>query len=132
MTMKQLSPSLRKAAVLVSALDERQAEALLLQMGEENAAKVRSALVELHDVPLEEQQRVLAEFFHAQNGSPQSTSDDGGVDLELNPAVEAAAATFAAAPEPSNPPATVEPEPSFDFLADVDPKAIAAVLAREL
>ena len=62
----QLSPSLRKAAVLISALDEPTAERILQQMGADDAAKVRSALVELDDIPAEEQQQVLAEFLQQQ------------------------------------------------------------------
>jgi flagellar motor switch protein FliG len=126
-----LPPSLRKAAVLISALDEREADALLQQMGDENAAKVRSALFELHDISAAEQQQVLAEFLQAQNRSSQPDSNDGGVDLEINPEVEAAAEAFSPPSEP-NRAAAIELEPSFDFLADVDAKAIATVLSREL
>jgi flagellar motor switch protein FliG len=118
--------------VLISALDEREADALLQQMGEENAAKVRSALVELQDVPAEEQQQVLAEFLTAQNRAPQPEPDDGGVDLDINPALEAAVVNYVP-PEPPPVAAVVADEPpSFDFLADVDAKAIATVLSREL
>src|SRR6478735_4272486 len=100
--MSQLPPSLRKAAVLISALDEREADALLQQMSAEDAAKVRSALVELQDVAADEQQQVLAEFLRAQSRSQQPQQDDGGVDLEINPAVEAAIDSFVA-PEPQTP-----------------------------
>ncbi len=130
-----LSPSLRKAAVLIASLDEQSADALLRPMSTDDAAKVRSALVELDEIPADEQQRVLADFLHRQ-GAPalvvNATDDD--VSLDLDPDVEAAAA------QPTLPPSLqlyaplaeiTEPEP-FAFLEQVDAKAIAAVLSREL
>ncbi|HEY2415848.1 MAG TPA: FliG C-terminal domain-containing protein [Pirellulaceae bacterium] len=130
--MSQLPPSLRKAAVLISALNEREADALLQQMSADDAAKVRSALVELQDISAEEQQQVLAEFLTAQNRSQQPEPDDGGVDLDISPAVEAAIENYVP-PEPQKViPAATDDRPSFDFLADVDAKAIATVLSREL
>jgi flagellar motor switch protein FliG len=130
--MSQLSPSLRKAAVLISALDERAAEAILQQMSSDDAAKVRSALVELDNVPAAEQQQVLTDFLRAQSGGHQPADAADGVDLELTPAVEDAIDES----EPvKHPPAAIpvfnEP-PTFDFLAEVDSQAIATVLSREL
>jgi flagellar motor switch protein FliG len=130
--MSQLSPSLRKAAVLISALHEREADVLLQQMGAENAAKVRSALVELQDVSTAEQQQILAEFLIAQNRSQQPEPDDDGVDLDIDPAVEAAVENYISAEPQKIIPTATDEQPSFDFLADVDAKAIAAVLSREL
>lgn len=130
--MSQLSPSLRKAAVLISALDERAADALLQQMSSEDAAKVRNALVELDNVPPAEQRQVLADFLQAQSGSRPSADATGGVDLELTAAVEEAAEQVAPVKHtPSAAPAFHEPQ-SFDFLSDVDSQAIATVLTREL
>ena len=129
--MPQLSPSLRKAAVLISALEEREADALLLQMGEEHAAKVRNALVELQDISSDEQHQVLTEFLQAQGSSRVSADNDGGVDLEIDPAVEAAIATLSP-PQTATVSSPIDQQPSFDFLADVDAKAIATVLNREL
>src|SRR6476659_4558543 len=123
--MSQLPPSLRKAAVLISALDEREADAILQQMSAEDAAKVRSALVELQDVPADEQQQVLADFLDTQNRSQQPKPEDVGVDLDLSPAVEAAIDNLAS-PQPQGPSAiAADNQPSFDFLAEVDAKAIA-------
>src|SRR3954470_10869175 len=89
---RMLSPSLRKAAVLISALDEPTADAILQQMSADDAAKVRSALIELDEIPADEQQQVLADFLR-QQGAPAlaavSTGDD--VALELGPQIEAAA-----------------------------------------
>ncbi len=130
--MSQLSPSLRKAAVLIASLDERAAEALLQQMSPDDAAKVRSAIVELDSVSANERNLVLAEFMQAKHVSP-AASDDDGVDLMLDPDVEAAAATIAPTPSPAVRYEPIEDHPSsFDFLADVETSAIAAVLSREL
>jgi len=86
-----LAPALRKAAVLISALDRDSADALLEQMPEDQAAQVRLAIMELPEVGRDEQDKVLREFFSGRNPStgPQSadatfpTSDDGGVELQL-------------------------------------------------
>src|SRR6476620_1607924 len=98
--MSQLSPSLRKAAVFIAALDERAADAILQQMSSEDAAKVRSALVELDNVPAAEQRQVLADFLQAQSGGRQPADAGGGVDLELTPAVEEAAEQVKPAKQP--------------------------------
>src|SRR5688572_21157927 len=102
--------SIRKAAILVSLLEPRDADALLEPMGEELAAQVRHAVMELDDVAPEEQEQVLAEFFG------RGDRFYGGVEVELTTSAE----------QPSAPKA-----PSFDFLADVPPAAIADVLALE-
>src|SRR5215471_6132775 len=89
-----LSPALRKVAVLVSALDADAADAVLAQVGVEDAAKIRSALVELDDISSDEQQEVLAAFLNAQgtpNASPIGATEN--VTLELNQIVEDSVAT---------------------------------------
>ncbi|MEX2026204.1 MAG: FliG C-terminal domain-containing protein, partial [Pirellulaceae bacterium] len=102
----------RKAAILVSLLEARDADALLEPMGDELAAQVRQAVMELDDVTAKEQEQVLAEFF---GRGDTIDSADGGVEMELS-AVEL-------------PPAP--PRPTFDFLASVPPTAIADVLGAE-
>ena len=57
-----LTPTLRKAAILISSLDARTGDALLEQIGEAQSQRVRDAVMELGDVPAEEQERILAEF----------------------------------------------------------------------
>jgi flagellar motor switch protein FliG len=79
-----LAPALRKAAVLISALDRDAADALLEQMPEDQASQVRNAVMELPDIGGEEQDQVLREFFSGQ--TPQQASqpaNDGGVELQL-------------------------------------------------
>src|SRR5438045_1403501 len=100
--LKMLSPSLRKAAVLVSALDEPTADAVLQQMSAEDSAKVRSALIELDEIPADEQQQVLSDFFRQQNAPPSPAahaSDD--VSLEIDPQLEQAAGEIPTAALPT-------------------------------
>ncbi len=117
--MTRLSPTLRKAAVLISALDDRSADALLEQMGPEQAAKVRSALAALDEIPPAEQEAVLAEFLRQQApGGPAGTDNAADVSLELHSAGEPPAAR----------PATASP---LAFLRDVAPQHLARVLKSE-
>src|SRR5262245_52435462 len=95
--MPPLSPALRKAAVLISALDDRTADALLDQMGPQDAAKVRSALVALHDIPAAEQEAVLAEFLRQQSRTASNSPADD-VALEIDPALPESAPQPAAEP----------------------------------
>src|SRR5438874_223966 len=115
-----LPPSLRKAAVLISALDEPTADAILKQMSPEEAAKVRRALIELDEIPADEQQLVLADFLRQQS-APTSIETVAGddVSLEIDSQIEAAADNIRS----PTPPAVNCEEPSFDFLQAVDPKA---------
>jgi flagellar motor switch protein FliG len=115
--MPPLSPTLRKAAVLISALDDRTADALLEQMGPEQAAKVRSALVALDDVPLAEQQAVLAEFLQQQGAPALTAASDGEVSLELHT-------------EAAEPPAKAAASP-LAFLREVAPQHLTRVLKTE-
>ena len=55
--------SMRKAAILVSALDHRTADTLLDRMPANDAARVRNAVLELGDISDDEQRVVLAEFL---------------------------------------------------------------------
>ena len=54
---------IRKAAILVACLDRVAADAVLEQLGPEQAQRVRQAVVVLDDIPDNEQQRVVDEFF---------------------------------------------------------------------
>lgn len=90
--MSHISPSIRKAAVLVSALDERAADLLLEQMGVDMSGKVRYALMLLDDITADEQQRVLNDFFAGSNAAPKPSAvePEDDVLLELSPQVDAA------------------------------------------
>jgi flagellar motor switch protein FliG len=61
--MKDTRRNLRKAAMLVASLDERNAEALLTQMTPAQAQAVRRAIESLGPIDAVEQQDVIEEFF---------------------------------------------------------------------
>jgi flagellar motor switch protein FliG len=119
-----LPQTLRKAAILIQALDEATAESLLDQMGSEAAAKVRMAVMELDSVPVHEEQAILAEFLGRQD-APQSPGDDG-VELSLTSEPDLATADIN---RPSALPAP--PGPGFSFLERVPPTVLARELASE-
>lgn len=60
--MDDKQSTIRKAAILVAAVDGRTAELLLAQMGTAEAAAVRRAAAALDDIPAEERDAVLTEF----------------------------------------------------------------------
>ena len=122
--MNKLSPSIRKAAILVSTLDHRAADSLLEQMGDEMAARVRSALVALEEIPTEEQQAVLAEFFAGNKPAASVPQGDAGVELDISlmPPIDE--------PAPAEPTSRRDQRP-FAFLDEVPPHETARVLARE-
>jgi len=120
--MPPLSPTLRKAAILISALDDRTADALLDQIGPQDAAKVRSALVAAGDIPADEQEAVLAEFLQTKGGA---AADD--VALEIDPARPESAPQHAAGPTHAESTAAGP----LAFLCEVAPQALARVLRTE-
>jgi len=112
----KMNPSLRKAAILVTALDPAAADQLLEQMGEQQAARVRSAVMELPEVDAVEQNAVLTEFFA---GSAQGA--DSGVELELS-----------ASPQADAPESDGNSHPGgFEFLQHATGIELARKLAHE-
>lgn len=79
---------LRQAAVLVSALDTATADALLDQLSEEDAARVRRLAVELDEIDADEQRAVLDEFRRGRQSTAhrvahhRAASSGAGVELE--------------------------------------------------
>ena len=86
--MTSISPELRKAAILISALDAATADHLLDQMGEQQAARVRHAVMQLDEVAPHEQDSILAEFFGRTAPSRDALDADGGVELQLSSSPE--------------------------------------------
>src|SRR5262245_43739983 len=129
--MSNLSNNLRKAAVLISALDDQAAETMLQQLTADEAAKIRRALVELPEVPNREQQEVLADFLDQQDAYAAPSQSEGDVALELDPAVEAAAGDVPPGPQPTSNPTTSDAN-SFAFLENVAAAELAALLSREM
>src|SRR5262245_15109051 len=127
--MTQLSPSLRKAAVLIATLDDSAAEVLLQQMAPDEAAKVRRTLVALDDIPADEEQHVVAEFLRQQGGGLANSAGDDEVMLEIGRSGTAPSADDV---EASFDQQTIDPMQSlFSFLTDIDPTALADVLRHE-
>jgi flagellar motor switch protein FliG len=120
--MSKPGSSLRKAAILISALDSAAADRLLDQMGEQQAARVRSAVVQLDDVDPAEQEAILAEFFGRTN-PPQrrsSGSPSGDVELELSPTLAAPQTVY-----------RTEPAERFRFLHDAPSDHLGKRLQEE-
>jgi flagellar motor switch protein FliG len=138
-----MPPALRKAAILITALDTPTADALLAQMEPGQAQIVRSAVLSLGEVSPREQQQVLEEFFR-QQGRSEASGASAAVTLELSPSVDPPAAPPAAASQrPEIPPPASDfaargaarvddgEEPPLAFLNEVDPSALAEVLRNE-
>lgn len=113
--MSQLSPALRKAAILIHSLDNASADALLDQMSEDDARKVRDAIMELSDIDASEQERIIADFM---GGGKPASDENQGVEFSLS----AKAATVADATPGAAP---------FAFLHEALPEVIAKYLLRE-
>lgn len=127
--------ALRKAAILISTLDERTAEALLGQMAPEEASKVRSALVELDEIPSAEEQQVLTEFMRQQESPALAKAlyaEASDVELEIS----SAQPDDQPAPPPADLPlplqflASVAAEQLARALHSEQPQTIAAVIAH--
>lgn len=132
--MSHISPAIRKAAVLVSALDERAADLLLEQMGADMSGKVRYALMLLDDISAEEQDRVLSDFFagNPPARSRQETPPDDDVLLELSPPGQSAESPALPAVGPIAPPAGNSPADGLrGLLQSASAADLAQVLAHE-
>lgn len=136
--MSQHSSAIRKAAILVSALDDRAADALLEEMGAEMAARVRNAIMELSEVPPDEQQQVVAEFLHgrapASMGSTASPapSSDTGVEIDESLArILENPSDIASSPANRTVKTHAAEEQPLDFLRHVPAKAILRSLQGE-
>lgn len=144
--------SLRKAAILINALDAQTADRLLEQMTDEQAALVRRAVMELVDIDPVEQQQVIESFLASQRGdtpaaspadsddstpsyssptysTPKSPPGYEGADRFAGNAADTEA-SFASDPRDSQPNAS-EPKAWFQFLHDVDSASVHAFLAAE-
>ena len=144
--------SLRKAAILITALDAQSADQLLDQMPATHAAKVREAIFQLDHIDPEEQRSILAEFLRTTGRShatsprqPTPTSarrtlpgDDVELVLSGNEADPRNESRPAAAPmsahayqrHPAIQP-TAREVPPFDFLREYPGEDLARMLGRE-
>ncbi len=129
-----LSP-IRKAAILISALDDASADKLLEQMSEAQARQVRDQILELDEIDPELQKEVLQEFFAAKTpgttASAQAeaatiTAKVSGVELDLSPHHEPMNEAYTAGW--SNRDGSANP---FGFLSELEPKVLCEALLRE-
>ena len=133
-----MSDKLRKAAILISTLDQRSADALLEQMPPEQAARIRAVLIDLPDVDPAEQGRVIREFLENQRprkATSLARENDAGVQLSLELQQKLAAPLLpAAAPASDDRPFRLLQSAPADELARLlqaeHPQVIAVVLSH--
>ena len=122
-TMTNLSPDVRKAAILVRSLDGATAARLLAELSPDEVAAVRAAILELDAVDGEERHEVWEEFRQATRNAPPDLA--GGV--ELSPSLLAASQLTlpqSASEEPF-------PASAFESLSSEQPHDLAPHLAGE-
>jgi len=123
--MTLTSRGIRKAAILVSSLDEKSADRLLEQMGPEQAQRVRQAVFDLGEIDPAEQKRVIEEFFRRGPLIPQK--QHAGVELDAGLADRMSSDSGAQAPRPA---AGAEEQP-FRFLQQAEHDKLAKILITE-
>lgn len=123
--MNDRSQNLRKAAILVSCLPEREADELLDGMDSSDATRIRAMLVELDDITAEEQEQILTEFLSDETPAPTIATD--GVEMDLS--VEGRMA--AQDPSHTTQDAVTETRRSSSDLNDVECELLARALADE-
>lgn len=107
---------LRRAAVLVSALDADSADALLDRLAPQQAGLIRRMLVELLDIDPREQEVIMAEFV---GRSQADSADESGVSLELSSAASSGSGDVH------------RPTPTFAFLHDALEEELLELLKGE-
>ncbi len=91
-----MNTALRRAAILIASLDTASADALLDEMSPEQAALVRSAVMDLGEIHPSEQQQVMAQFVQQ---SPQGSSAPAtGVEVDAGFGAEIRSTTDRAQP----------------------------------
>ncbi len=121
--MSALSPSLRKAAVLIRSLDADSAASLLAQLSAEEARELRAAVQSLGPIDPEERADVLAEFRRAVPIAAKPAAD--GVEVAFTSQAKAdliPAPTMASIATPSK---------RFEFLDDAPIRDLVPFLTRE-
>lgn len=116
--------------MLINALDMRSADALLEQMHADQADRVRSALLQLDEIPAELQEQVIAEFLQSGGKLPTMTGQpaysqqqpEEGVELELSSEV---------IPEAKPQSYSSSQLPPFYFLRDASAGLLADFLRQE-
>jgi flagellar motor switch protein FliG len=134
---RPMAEPLRKAAILVSALDTASADRLLDQLSPEQAARVRQAVLSLKTIDPQEQERVLREFLRSTPRAAAQQRVDHAVELDASLAqrlnstpqnVPSNAPSEAPTMDSSRPPSSLETP--FRFLRDVAPQELFRVLSH--
>lgn len=134
---KRNDDGMRKAAILVSALDRDTVDTLLDQMGPAQASLVRQAVIELDDIDATEQQQIIEEFFQLGPGLPARRPSGAEVGVELDGQLvgrmAAHSAAMSAQPTTSATPAKPMQSgvPSFEFLNDTESDRLATIMLAE-
>jgi flagellar motor switch protein FliG len=118
---------MRKAAILVACLDRAAADAVLEQLGPEQAQRVRQAVVVLDEIPDDEQQRIIDEFFQRKPLIP--SPEPSGIDLGNPLTRETVASRFAS--ESLKMPTGPTPAKPFIRLREAEGDKLARLLAGE-
>lgn len=115
---------IRKAAILVSSLDQASADRLLDQMDPRQAQRVRNAVFELGDIDPVEQKRIIEEFFRLGPLLPQKQHP--GIELDAGLAEK----LYGSSGKPAAPPAADESQP-FRSLHKAADEKLAKILVTE-
>lgn len=107
---------LRRAAVLVSALDADSADVLLERLAPQQAGMIRRMLVELLDIDPREQEVIMAEFV---SRPKDGSASESGVSLELSGSSLESSADIR------------RPTPTFSFLHDASEDELFELLKGE-
>lgn len=126
--MKSPRDGIRKAAILVAALDQKAAALVLRQMEPDEAQAVRQMMAELGDIDPREQRRVVDEFFRIGPMVPEK--DPPGIELDGRLAAKLSLRPVRTSGAESG---DVElPEgPPFVFLRETESDKLARILAPE-
>jgi flagellar motor switch protein FliG len=126
--MSDENTSLRKAAILLAALDSKTADEMLEKLEPEQEQRLRLCVVELGDVDPQEQRRVVDDFMRVR---PMiSEKQPPGVELSALPAEPEPAQPPWAGDEPvEDCPATISKP--FHFLHEAETSRLARVLTDE-
>ena len=125
---------MRKAAILVSALDRDTVDKLLDQMGPAQASLVRQAVIDLDDIDTAEQDRVIEEFFRLGPGLPKqrASAHEAGVELDGRLAQRLAQTSPKSRDHEQSISQSANPNaPSFEFLNDAESDRLANILISE-
>ncbi len=125
--MQQNRNPLRKAAILVACLDTGSADSLLDQMSPEQAAGVRSAVMDLDDVSPAEERIVIEEFLRMDTTDFSSSQTAGSNDEQLSEPEDAIGADHDSVATRELPASA----PPFQCLREAETDTLVLLLGRE-